>query len=501
MRKRILVLAGCVCLALGGCHYQQPVDPAPSPSPSPSMDPAIRQVFTLPVDPVGEWDPYGGSQSGNMTLLGLICESLYALDNSFAAQPVLAQSATVSEDGLSWTLTLRPGVTFSDGQALTAEAVVQAVNAARGEKSAYAKRLSGVKSVTAQEGGTVLFQLSAPNSGFLSLLDFPIARVTEAGVFGTGPYVRAEGRLVVNTAWWQGKTLPLETIPLQEAGDADTLVASFNAGAVSVAAADPTGADTLGYSGSCQSWEYPTATMVYLGFRCNKGPCKSPEFRRGLARALDRESLTRQALSGHGAAAALPVPPTSERYDRALAAELSRDMTAAGQALEELGYKLGEDGIRYSGRYPLALTLLVCADNAALEDLAGGIAASLGDLGVQVSVRALPWEDYKKALTQGEFDLYLAQSRMTGDLDPGPYLTAGSGVCYGGFSSKALSEALQNARKSGQWGEFYAQWIQDVPVAPICFKSAGLLTHWGQVQGAEPTQGNLFHGFANWKIS
>ncbi len=501
MRKRLIALAGCVCLVLGGCHYQQPVEPTPSPSPSPSMDPAIRQEFTLPVDPVGEWDPYSGSQSGNMTLLPLLCESLYALDNAFEPQPVLAQSALVSEDGLSWTVTLRSGVTFSDGEALTAETVVQAVNAARGEKSAYAKRLSGLKSVSAQENGAVLFQLSTPNSGFLCLLDFPIARVTEAGVLGTGPYVRAEGRLVANSRWWQDKDLPLAEIPLQEAGDADTLVAGFNAGTVSVAAADPTGADTLGYSGSCQSWEYPTATMVYLGFRCNKGPCKSSEFRRSVARSLDRESLTRQALSGHGAAAALPVPPTSARYDRTLAAELSRDMAAAGQALEEQGYKLGEDGIRYSGRHPLALTLLVCADNAALDELAQGVAAGLGELGVQVSVRSLAWEDYKKALTQGDFDLYLAQSRMTGDLDPGPYLTAGSGVCYGGFSSKTLSEALQNARKSGEWSGFYTQWVQDVPLASICFKSAGLLTHWGQVQGAEPTQGNLFYNFANWKIS
>lgn len=501
MRRRILALAGCICLALSGCHYAQPTDPTPSPSPSPSADPTIRQEFTLPVDPVGEWDPYGGSKSGNMTLLPLICESLYALDNTFAPQPVLAQRAAVSEDGLAWTVTLRSGVTFSDGQALAAEDVVQAVEAARGEKSAYAKRLSGVRKVAAQADGTVLFQLAAPNSGFLSLLDFPIAKVTDSGVLGTGPYLRRGDRLAANSRWWQGKDLPLAEIPLQEAGDADTLVASFNAGAVSVAAADPTGADTLGYSGSCQSWEYPTSTMVYLGFRCNQGPCKSPEFRRAVARTLDRESLTRQALSGHGAAAALPVPPTSARYDRSLAAELARDVQAAAQALEEQGYRLGEDGLRYNGRHPLALTLLVCGDNAALEDLANAVAAALGELGVQVSVRALPWEDYKKTLSQGGFDLYVAQSRMTGDLDPGAYLTAGSGVCYGGFSSKALTDALQNARKSGDWSDFFAQWVQDVPLAPICFKSAGLLTRWGQVQGAAPTQGNLFNGFENWKIS
>lgn len=502
MKRRALALAGCICLALGGCRYQQPsAEPAPSPSPSPSAAPAVAQVFALPVDPMGDWDPYGGGKSGNLALLGLICESLYALDNTFTPQPLLAKGAEVSGDGLVWTVTLQSGARFSDGQALTAEAVVQAVEAARSEGSAYARRLAGVARVSAQGADKVVFELSGPNSGFLALLDFPIARVTEDGVLGTGPYTRQEGRLAADPHWWQGKDLPLAEIPLREAGDADTLAADFTAGTVSVATADPTQTGALGDSGSCQSWEYPTSTMVYLGFRCDRGPCGSGAFRRAVAQALDRDSLTRRALAGHGAGASLPVPTVSPRYDRTAAAELGYDVVAAGQAMEEQGYALGQDGLRYSGRTPLALTLVVSADSPAMADMAQAVAEELGALGVGVDVRALPWEEYTAALRQGNFDLYLAQSRMTGDLDPGPYVTAGSGVCYGGFSSPALAQALQEARRSGDWSGFYAQWVQDVPLAVICFQSAGLLTRWGQVQNATPTQGDLFAGFENWKIS
>lgn len=503
MRKHWIAAAAAACLFLGGCHYDVAPAPTPSPSPSPSATPApaIARSFTLPLDPTGGWDPYVGSKSGNMTLLGLVCESLFALDNTFAPQGVLAQRGEVSEDGLAWTVTLRTGVTFSNGAALDAQTVVQAVNAARGEKSVYAKRLAGVKKVTAQEDGTVLFQLSAPNAGFLSLLDFPIALVSEEGVYGTGPYVIGADALTAREDWWRGAALPCSTIPLREEGDADSLIADFNAGVISLVAADPTGPDTLGYSGSYQSWEYPTTTMLYLGFQCTKGPSKSAGFRKAVSQALDREELVSRALSGHALAAALPCPPTAERYDRALAETVGYDTLAAGNALDELGYKLGEDGLRYSGKQPLALTLLVNSDNTFKSALAQAVAEALGELGIQCQVRELPWEDYKTALGKGDFDLYLAESRLTGDLDPGPLLTPGSGVHYGGFKSADLSEALDQARRDGEWGAFYEKWAQETPLTVLCFKNAAALTGWGQVEGATPTQGNLFYGFENWNLS
>ncbi len=502
MKHRAVAALAAVCLMLGGCHYN--VAPQPSPSPSPSAQPtppAIRREFTLPLDPMGGWDPYVGSKSGNMALLPLMCESLYALDNAFTAQPLLAQSAAASEDGLSWTVTLRSGVTFSNGEALTAQRVADAVNAAKGEKSVYAQRLAGVKKVTAQEDGTVLFQLSRPNAGFLALLDFPIALVTKDGVFGTGPYVLDADHLTARGDWWQGKTMPLASIPLKEEGDADGLIADFNTGAISLVAADPTGADTLGYSGSYQNWEYPTTTMLYLGFQCAKGPCRSAQFRKAVSQALDRDALAHRTLGGHALAAALPAPPTSTRYDGALATQLGYDADAAAQALDELGYKPGDQGTRYSGKYPLTVRILANSDNVYKEALAQAVADELGELGVQTELRALPWEEYTKALKKGDFDIYLAESRMTGDLDPGAFLTAGSGLYYGGFKSQDLTGALAEARKTGDWSGFYTQWAQDVPLAPLCFKNAAVLTPWGQVEGASPTQGNLFSGFENWKIT
>lgn len=496
---RAFALAAALALVLTGCGPEA-AEPSPTPAPEPTPTAApiptpAPQAFTLPLDPQGGWDPYNGS--GNLNLMPLLYESLFELDGAFTWHPALAREATASEDGLSWTVKLQPGVTFSNGQSLDGAAVAAAVRAAKGEGSVYATRLAAVRDVTAPDAETVTFTLAAPNARFPALLDFPIALADKAGTWGTGAYTLQGDKLVARGDWWRGVEPPVDEIALMEIGNAEALVSAFNEGLLSLAAQDPTGLDPLGYSGNYQSWEYATSDLLYLGFQCAAGPCRAADFRRAVNLALDRQGLVDQALGGHAAASALPVPVGSALYDAAAAQALTGDLMAAAQALDGAGYPAGEDGARRGVR---ALRLVVNSDNAYKSQLAQAVADTLGQLGLSVNVQTLSWEDYKAALTRGDFDLYLAECRLTGDLDPSPFLTKGSGLYYGGFADGGLSQALANAKATGAWAAFYQAWAQQAPLAVICFKTEQLLTQWGQVTGAEPTQGNLFYRLENWTI-
>lgn len=504
-RRVALALALTLGLLLTACEPGEtppvPTSGGVTPSPGATPAPVGYQDFTLPLDPGGGWDPYVGSRSSNMSLAPLLYEGLFALDNTFTPRPMLAREAAASEDGLTWTVRLRTGITFSDGTALTARTAAKAINAARGAQSLYASRLKQVVQVAEEGENTLVFTLKAPNTRFPALLDFPLALVEGERVYGTGPYVLDGDSLAARTDWWQEVEQPVNAIPLRSVSNADQLVADFDGGVLSVVASDPTGTDALGYAGSHQTWAYPTSTMLYLGFQCGKGPCRDGDFRRAVALALDRPSLVNQALRGHASVAALPVPPTSPDYDRELAAQLACDPAAAGAALEELGYQTGEDGTRHKGRTALSVKLVINSDNAYKAEVAQAIARQLEALGVQVTVETLPWKDYQKALAAGQFDLYLGECRLTGDLDLTGFFTPGSGLHYGSCGSSALTEALRQARASGEWGGFYRLWLQETPMAVLCFKTGSLLTQWGQVEEAQPTQGNLFNSFQNWKIS
>lgn len=495
-------LGASIALTLTSCDLT-PTSPSPDPSPSQPLpftdpSPALRRPFTLPLDPQGTWNPYLGSHSTNMTLATLLYDSLYELDRHFEPKAVLAQGFQVSEDGLTWRVTLKNGVTFSNGATLDAATVCAALNAAKGEKSLYATRLSGVRKIASEGENVVVFQLSAQNHDFLSLLDIPIALVDGDEIYGTGRYVLEGEQLTVRESAWRETTAIPKEIKLTIVSATDEMIAAFDGGALGLVASDPTGADAVGFSGSYQTWEYPTTTMLYLGFHHNSGVCQNPEVRTALSLAVDRAALVNNVLGGHASIATLPAPPTSDRYDAATARTLGYDSLAAATALDSMGYEVREDGIRYIGKRPLALTLLVNSDNRFKEKLGEAIAANLEAVGVQVTVTALPWEEYKKALNSGDFDLYLGETRLTGDFDLTGFFTAGSGLCYGGAPDRELTAALATARASGDWMAFYQLYAQKLPFMTLCFKTGAALTQWGQVGGLSPTQGNLFYQLENW---
>ena len=137
-----LLLAVCLGLSLTGCRPQ--ADPEPSPpetaSPAPSRAPEPVR-FSLAYEPAASLHPITGESQVNQDLTGLVYQGLYELDNEFVPQPVLAVSGSPSEDGYSWSFTLRGGVLFSDGTPLTAQHVAASLEAARASPL-YAARLA-----------------------------------------------------------------------------------------------------------------------------------------------------------------------------------------------------------------------------------------------------------------------------------------------------------------------------------------------------------------------
>lgn len=78
--------------------------------------------------------------------------------------------------------------------------------------------------------------------------------------------------LTARSGWWQGRSLPFQTIHLASVGQADDLISSFDAGDITLLDADLTGTNSLGYSGSYEAWDYSTTNLIYLGFNTQRGP-------------------------------------------------------------------------------------------------------------------------------------------------------------------------------------------------------------------------------------
>ena len=467
----------------------QAEDPPPEPVP-----------FTLAVYPEFSLHPVLAVNRANLTLSPLLYEGLFQVDGSFQAQPVLCQSYTVSEDKLVWTFTLRSGVTFSDGTPLTGQAAADALNLARSPQGHFRERLASLADVTAFEEtpDQITITLSRANGSLPLLLDVPIALGAEDRPLGTGPYVLSgEGdtlSLTARSGWWQGKTLPVQTIPLHAVHKSDELIYAFDAGEVSLVDVDLMATNAMGYGGNYQTWDYATTDFLYLGFNTRNGVFRSADARRAAALAVDQDSIASTIYANHAVPALLPIHPDNPLYSSpALSAVPGYDPEGLAAQMEEL---------RLQG---VELVFLVNSENTAKASAAQFIAYQLEAAGFAVDLRQLSYENYTDALAGGNFDLYLGETVLTADFDLSPLLGSAGALNYGGWwaeGADGLLQAMQSAAPEDKPAEQLFELLREqMPIVSIAFKNGSVLTQWGRVSGLAPVRSNIFYQLENWTVS
>ena len=138
MKKRLLslLLAAACLMPLSGCDWgEEPEETYDTLSQYYQQSDSTKQdtrltSFGLPYLQGETWDPITCADGAQQTLGALLYESLYTLGTDFLPQPCLAESASYDAESYALTVTVRSGVTFSDGSALTAWDVVAALRRA-----------------------------------------------------------------------------------------------------------------------------------------------------------------------------------------------------------------------------------------------------------------------------------------------------------------------------------------------------------------------------------
>lgn len=478
--------------------YQQGLLEAEQPEPEPE-EPDLPAAFTLAWQQDQTLDPISCGEGIQEDVASLLFEPLFRLNGEFEPQPLLCQGYGWDEAGLVCTLDLRQDVTFQDGSPLTARDVADTLRRAAASER-YGYRLRQVVSIAANRGGQVVVTLSAPNRGLPALLDIPIVKSGSEGQrvpVGTGPYrlVSENGAsaLQARTDWWQGKALPVETIPLVQAKDRDTALYLFSTRRVELLTVDPTD-DLSSVTGQAQSTSRPTSLLQFIGFNTAEGRLfASAAARAAFSRAIPRETLVDVQLAHLALPAQFPISPLSPLYPQDRERPYSKEDALAGLRLA--GQNTGE---------VKELALLVNQEDGFRVASARFIAQNLSLLDWKVSVQALPWEDYAAALEAGEFDLYFGEVRLTADWDLTDLAGIGGALNYGGFTDPALDEALAafaaGADRQAAAKRLLEAFQTAAPIAPICFKSYTVLTHPGVAEGLNPAPSDTFRGLESWKI-
>ena len=436
MKKRIFAALLALCLTvLTGCDWSDNTDDIFGTLTdyynveNKDKDKDVKLTsFALPYLKGETADPITCPDGAQLTLGTLLYEGLFALDGQFEAQPALAESYTYDASRYTYTITLR-AASFSDGTSVTARDVVNALRRAQ-TSARYSGRLAEVSDIWVSNGA-VRISLTTDNRSFVSRLDIPIVKSgTESSTFpiGTGPYAYSgEGgaHLAKNASWWQGKPLPLDRIELTACKDTDSVSYAFYAREIQLLFCDLTGADTSNVYGSGDYTDAATSIMQYLCLNTRRAPFDNPAVRRAVTLGVDRAGCVSAFLLGHGMAAHFPLSPASDLYPKELETAYSPDGYAS--ALEAAGLHTGKTR---------SLTLLVNQENSFKVSTAQKIAAGLSQYDLQVTVQALPNEEYLQALQNGDFDLCFCEVKLTADWDLRPLLQSYASLNFGGYATR-----------------------------------------------------------------
>lgn len=332
---------------------------------------------------------------------------LMRLDQQLRPQPDLALNWTPTADGLALTVTLRSGLTWHDGDPLTASDVRFTFERLRSlpyTSTALLADLRYISAVTVANDTTVVLSLTERFSPLLAYLAVPILpehllQDRDMNTFnfwdipiGSGPFQlerRVPGQSVILTRYpryYRGAPL-LTRVAFVVSPDPSTTISALRDGTLLMAELPwQTGSSLLG-DPNFQSGEYAENGFYFLGFNLREGrPFADVRVRRALALALDVPRLVEGSTDGQGiipGSSALPgswadlTPPRSD----------PPDLVTARGLLAEAGWELPAGAtIRQREGVSFAARLYVRSDDPRRVALAQRIAEAAAAIGLPITV-------------------------------------------------------------------------------------------------------------------
>jgi len=499
MKKRIWAMLLCLSLLLSmlsGCGKKQEEDPtAEVPETPEQSDAAAPEEEAKEPDAVGiAWQsdadihPYTCMSVTNQAIISLLYESLFVVTADFQTEALLCTKTAVSDSGLIWYFEIRDDVMFSDGTPLTSIDVVESLRAAKAS-SIYQTRCRIISSLDTRGDHAFIIKLNYKNENLPMLLDLPIAKAStleNAVPLGTGPYAKQGETLVRNARWWQNTdpVINADTIQLVEANTPNDVRNAFEFGGADLAYVDTSASALSAYYSDNERWGCSTTVMEYLGFNQTGNYFFSAELRAALTYAVDRASIVSEIYDGFGVEASLPCAPQATFYDNGLADNYAFN-------LGDFNAMLQASGISPDPADPVML--IVSASNDRRVETANFIARQFNELGLFTTVEVLEPDDFQYRLYIGEFDLYLADIRLTPTLDLEGFFYSGSGSCYGSMESENVRTLCRNAMEnSGNYYDLHREIMRRGLLVPIFFKSYALYATRGVIGSHTPSVTNLF---------
>jgi peptide/nickel transport system substrate-binding protein len=367
------------------------------------------------------WQASTGSDNGVWTA---IFDTLVEYDDTYTIVGGVFDSWQ-SEDAITWSFTVRQGVTWHDGQPLVAQHVIDYFDTiVDPEAGAASEKLATLDGATysAPDDVNVQLVLPTPNAALLDdLTTHWLARTADldpAAPIGTGPFSFVEWqtnqhiKVQKNASYWKPGLPYLDELTFRFVPDQDQAINLLTTGEVQViGSVDFASVGSLESNPDVQLLEIPEDYRLiyhYLLTKTDTAPWDNPLVRRALNHAVDREAMLAATL-GYGSVRSNPVANGSWAFNPDAPSYNSRDLDAARALMTEAGYTEGETAF--------STTLKYWREWSQMPQIAQIVQANLADIGIEVELELLEIGQWVDAISN-QLDYEMALTALGPRWDP-----------------------------------------------------------------------------------
>ncbi|MCB0223921.1 MAG: hypothetical protein KDI02_09545 [Anaerolineae bacterium] len=487
--------------------------------------------------------PYLTSDTASSGYQGLVWTGgLLRLDeNTLDYIPNMAESYSISEDGLTFTFHLRPDLKWSDGQPITAHDFEWTYNQAKMPEHSwpYLSQIDFIQSYKALDDNTLEIKIDhiyAPALGQISGLITPLPQhiwekypwddpeknpeINHPTVV-SGPYKLVNwerdqyAEFEANPDYWYKGAPNISRYVIEIVPDQDIAYQKFKSGQSDTAPITPEQLDEARHldNATVYEWWPAAAQWSYIGLNMREGHATHDlNVRQGLSYAIDKALLTDEVMLGQAKRLCSIYPDTSWAYNPDVAC-YNFDVDKALAAFKEAGYTYDNQQMLDQNGQPLKLKLIYGPNTSQTRELmAVTVQDMLSQIGIQVEVQSLEWSSFLQALHAAEpdWDMYLGAWSST--IDPQIMFTIWSADNIPQLNSvgyvnpeveKLFTEAgatYDTDVRREKYGEIQKIIADDAPYIFLFYNKSWSGQN-NRIQGIEPTALGIGWNQEDWYIS
>lgn len=348
-------------------------------------------------------DPHQTVAAGTREVLFNIFEGLVKPNSDGEMIPAVAEKYELSEDGTTYTFTLRDGVKFHNGQTVTAEDVVYSINRCaavpEGQEKPLVAAFSAIRSVEALDEKTVTVTIAQRDLEFISYMTaaiIPAGYADQATApVGTGPFkfvsrTPQENFIMERFEDYWGTPAWLDKVTYKICENADALVMNLNGSSIDLCA-HLTSAQAAQLNSNFKVLE-GTMNLVQAIYLNNQAkPFDNQLVRQALCYAIDRQGIMDMVADGHGTAVGSSIYPAFAKYFLPeLVDKYPHSVEKAKELLAQAGYPNGFD-----------MTISVPNNYQPHMDTAEVVAEQLREAGINVTIQPVEWSTWLDTIYNG----------------------------------------------------------------------------------------------------